>query len=69
MNMVNFSRKSAIVNFSRDELLILNAALNEICNGIDMFEYSTRIGSDHKYAVDLLQEIGALLDKMDNFQD
>jgi hypothetical protein len=33
------------VDLSRDELLIVNAALNEVLNGIAVFEFETRIGT------------------------
>jgi len=52
------------VALSADELLILNNALNEVCNGveIDDFEFSTRIGSEREEARALLRRIGQLLD-------
>jgi len=63
--MNDSSRDLASVSFSRDELLVLNAALNEICNGIDVFEFETRIGAKREFVIGLLQGIGSLLDKMD----
>lgn len=65
MDMNDSSRDLASVSFSRDELLVLNAALNEICNGIDVFEFETRIGAKREFVIGLLQGIGSLLDKMD----
>jgi hypothetical protein len=46
--------------------LIVNAALNEVCNGIAVFEFETRIGADRERVTALLKEVGALLDKMDS---
>ncbi|WP_445178654.1 hypothetical protein [Pseudomonas sp. McL0111] len=65
MNTINSSHDLANVSFSRDELLVLNAALNEICNGVDVFEFETRIGADREFVTGLLQGIGSLLDNMD----
>jgi len=45
--------------------LILNAALNEVCNGIKIFEFETRIGADRERVAALLNEVGALIDEMD----
>ena len=44
----------------------MNAALNEVCNGIEVFEFETRIGADGERVAALLKEIGLLLDKMDS---
>lgn len=55
-----------MICFSRDELLIVNAALNEVCNGIDLFEFETRIGATREQVMGLLEQIGTLLDKIDS---
>jgi hypothetical protein len=46
------------------DLLIVNAALNEVCNGIEVFEFDARIGADRERVAALLKEVGQLLDKM-----
>jgi len=66
VDMINSSHDLANVSFSRDELLVLNAALNEICNGIDVFEFETRIGADREFVTGLLHGIGSVLDNMDH---
>ncbi|MBX8487843.1 MULTISPECIES: hypothetical protein [Pseudomonas syringae group] len=62
---ISCSHDLASVSLSREELLVLNSALNEICNGIEIFEFETRVGADHEFVVSLLQKIGFLLDDMD----
>ena len=52
---------AAELRLTRDELLIINNALNEICHGIDVPEFATRIGAEPAEAKRLLAEIGALL--------
>jgi hypothetical protein len=51
--------------FTRDELLIINNALNEICNGISMSdsEFQTRIGHTREAARKLLAKVGKSLEK------
>lgn len=66
MDMINSSRDLANISLNRDELLVLNAALNEICNGIDVFEFESRIGADREFVTGLLQGLGSLLDSMDH---
>jgi len=50
---------------SKDELLIIHSALNEICNGIDLFEFETRVGAGRDVVQNLLKEVGRLLDMLD----
>ena len=52
------------VEIGRDELLIVNAALNEVCNGIAVFEFEARVGADRERAAALLKKLAAMLDKM-----
>lgn len=68
MEIINTAAARSQVEIGRDELLILNAALNEVCNGIAVFEFETRIGADRARVAALLKEVGALLDKMDSQQ-
>lgn len=65
MEVIDATAERSRISMSRDELLIVSAALNEVCNGIELFEFETRIGADRKTVNDLLKEIGALLDRME----
>jgi hypothetical protein len=47
-------------------LLIINAALNEVCNGIAVFEFETRIGADRDRVSALLKKVALLLDDTDS---
>ena len=66
MEVINATAERSRIDLGQEELLILNAALNEVCNGIAVFEFETRIGADREQVAALLKEIGALLDKMDS---
>lgn len=53
-------------NLTKDDLCIILSALNEICNGIDIFEFETRIGAS-KVEVQLLEErIKTMLNQLEN---
>jgi hypothetical protein len=65
MEIIDATAERTQINLGREELLILNAALNEVCNGIAVFEFETRIGANRERVVTLLKEIGTLLDKME----
>ena len=51
--------------FSHDELVVINNALNEICNGLsfDDDEFQTRIGYPRSIAQNLLKKIAKALAK------
>ncbi|MDD3482616.1 hypothetical protein [Azovibrio restrictus] len=66
MEVIETTGEHSHIGISRDELLIVNAALNEVCNGIEVFEFETRIGADRGRVAALLKEVGLLLDKMDS---
>lgn len=69
MKIINTVAERSQVELGWDELLIVNAALNEVCNGIEVFEFETRIGADRARVAALLKEVGALLDKMGSPQE
>jgi len=56
--------RSATLELTGEELVILNNALNEVCNGLETTEFSSRIGADRAEALQLLREISASLDKI-----
>lgn len=64
MKLLSVARGNADLHVTESELLILNSALNEICNGIDIAEFETRIGSEKEEVTVLLSKIGEILDKM-----
>ena len=50
-----------IVELTKDELQIINNALNEVCNGVDLEgEFETRMGCTVQQAQNLLARIHAL---------
>ena len=50
----------ATVELSLDELRILNNSLNEVCNGLDFPEFTTRMGATLPEVQQLLEEINTL---------
>lgn len=45
-----------------EDLLLINAALNEVCNGVDVFEFETRIGASREEAGSLMDAISSIID-------
>ena len=56
---------AAELRLTRDALLIINNALNEVCNGLsfDEDEFQTRIGHSRTMVQDLLRKVGKALAK------
>jgi len=52
-----------LVWLDRDELVTFNNALNEVCNGMDVWEFSTRMGSQRDRAIELLTQLKRALDE------
>ncbi|MFZ4964079.1 MULTISPECIES: hypothetical protein [Pseudomonas] len=65
MEVLDANAERASVNLSLTELLIVNSALNEVVNGIEVFEFETRIGASEERVADLLGEIGRLIDRLE----
>ncbi|WP_407438193.1 hypothetical protein [Lelliottia sp.] len=64
MDVISIAGKQAQLTINENELLILNSALNEICNGISVLEFETRIGASKEETSILLNAIGRILDNM-----
>jgi hypothetical protein len=63
----DFGRTSVNVELSSDELLLVNNALNEVCNGVSELsnenEFATRLGVSRDDARVLLANIGVLINR------
>jgi hypothetical protein len=57
----------AVPAFTHDELLVINNALNEVCNGIsfDDDEFQTRIGQSRDKALAVLKKVAKSLEYAD----
>ena len=64
MEILDITKLKVTLDMTESELLILSSALNEICNGIDVPEFDTRIGASKDDAASLLERVNSLLDKM-----
>lgn len=55
---------AASLAFTREELVVINNALNEICNGVafEDDEFQTRIGTSREVANRVLKKVGKALE-------
>jgi len=65
MKTIAVNREQAKVELTSIDLLIVNNALNEVCNALDTTEFSTRMGASLNEAQTLLREVADLLNCMD----
>lgn len=61
--MPNPTEKQYELVLSEKELILVNNALNEVCNGvhIDDFEFTTRLGGDRAEVAAVLRRVRSLL--------
>jgi hypothetical protein len=64
MKITNITANHSDIKVDMDDLMIINNALNEVCHGIDVKGFETRIGARLERVVALMKEVGALFDKM-----
>jgi len=57
MRKLSSGQGRATVQLSSDDLLILSNSLNEVCHGIDVPEFTSRIGVSRERAEELFQEV------------
>jgi hypothetical protein len=64
MKVNSVSAEYVDARLNEAELSLLNNALNEILNGIDIEEFETRLGASRRESRALLEEIGSILAQM-----
>lgn len=63
MKLLRSDGNRITLELSVDEAILINNALNEVCNGIDVWEFETRLGSSIEEAARLLKEISRVLEE------
>lgn len=65
MNIRSFDGATAEMSLTREDLIAINNALNEVCNGMELEgEFDTRIGCSLEEARELLRITNTLISKM-----
>src|SRR4051812_5801984 len=60
MKTLNCNEKDATLVLSHDEVEIINNAMNEVCHGLDIPEFSTRMGAEVTEVQHLLKQVHAV---------
>jgi len=53
-----------LLDLSRNELILLNNTLNEVCNGLDLPDFATRLGAQRGELEALFRQIKEALEGM-----
>ena len=61
MKLIGKNGRAYTLEFEEKEIELINNALNEVCNGVDIPEFKTRLGQSLESAQDLLKRMNALL--------
>jgi hypothetical protein len=64
MELKQVDESGARVLLSPDDLLTICNALNEVCNGLDVPEFATRMGVGREEVLRLLQTANAIYDQV-----
>lgn len=63
MNAIKINKDKIILELSKDELGVLSNALNEVCNGIEVWEFDTRMGIKIENARIILETLTSIYKK------
>jgi hypothetical protein len=64
MELKKVDESGAWVVLNPDDLLAICNALNEVCNGLDITEFATRMGVTREEALDVLKASSAIYEKV-----
>lgn len=64
MELKRVNESGALVVLSDEDLLTICNAINEVCNGLDIPEFATRMGVDREVALNLLRNANAIYEKV-----
>lgn len=67
MRLIKNDEASAELTLTLDELLTLHQSLNEVCNGIDLFEFQTRLGVTREEALLLMDALDQVMIKIQTY--
>lgn len=69
MELLKSDQTSADIKISIDDLITIHQSLNEVCNGIDLFEFQTRIGVTREEVDHLMDVINQIIQKIETASD
>ncbi|GAK55773.1 hypothetical protein U27_02732 [Candidatus Vecturithrix granuli] len=68
MRIISIEKNTASIQLNLNEMMTFHQALNEVCNALDIDDFSTRMGTDLHSAKELLKQTYHLLVSMQGLQ-
>lgn len=65
MEILSVTGIHAEIKLTVEELKTINNALNEVCHGIEVFEFETRMGVSRERTTAILESFGKLIDEVE----
>ena len=59
MNLISFRKNKIVFEISREDLGCLGNTLNEVCNGIEVLDFETKIGTSPEQVSNILDFLGS----------
>ena len=69
MQVQKSNQSNIVLDLTHNELILLNNALNEVCHGLDIPEFSIRLGASWDELEALRRQINAALEGMTKPKD
>jgi hypothetical protein len=66
MKTASLANHRVVLEFTIEELAIIKNALNEVCHGIEIEEFQTRMGEDMETVKQLLDQIWDITKDLDS---
>lgn len=63
MNAIVIKKNKIILDVTKEELGVLSNALNEVCNGIEVLPFESRIGVNVEQATNILHSLNLIYKK------
>ncbi len=69
MNVQEVTSTGVVVTLTSNDLMIMCNALNEVCNGLDILEFATRMGVNKEEALALMKTLGSVYERVLHHQE
>lgn len=64
MKVRQSDERHVVLDLTHNELILMNNALNEVCNGLEFSDFSTRLGAERGELEALRCQVESSLDRM-----
>ena len=66
MKTLQINENTVQLELDEEEILIINNALNEVCHGVKINGFQSRLGREKEFVISILKNFGVILDLFDS---